>query len=77
MMFTPCTNTPPCPHGGMVHDIEDLEDQVPLCCIEGCYCGHAADCQMRIPPPVGFPFSCFSCNCRTVVDALRGKRMTS
>lgn len=35
-----CPNTPHCPHPGVVHDIEDLEDQRPACCVEGCYCGH-------------------------------------
>ena len=37
-----CPNTPPCPHGGPLHDIEDLEDQTPTCCVEGCTCGRTA-----------------------------------
>ncbi len=35
-----CPNDPPCPHGGAVHDVYDLEDEVPTCCVEGCRCGH-------------------------------------
>lgn len=35
-----CPNDPPCPHIGAVHDVYDLEDTVPTCCIEGCRCGH-------------------------------------
>jgi hypothetical protein len=34
-----CPNEPPCPHGGLVHDVYDLEDEVPRCCAEGCMCG--------------------------------------
>lgn len=26
---------------------------------------HAADCQMLRPPPAGWPFDTFSCNCKT------------
>lgn len=37
-----CPNTPPCPHPGLVHDIEDDEDTSPTCCIEGCTCGRPA-----------------------------------
>jgi hypothetical protein len=59
-----CPNDPPCPHGAVLHDVADLEDVEPTCCCDGCYCGHAADCQIRTPPPPGFPFSCFSCSCR-------------
>lgn len=36
-----CPNTPPCPHGGFLHDVEDPEDQTPTCCAAGCTCGHA------------------------------------
>lgn len=36
-----CPNVPRCPHPGVVHDIEDLEDQRPACCVEGCYWGHS------------------------------------
>lgn len=34
-----CPNDPPCPHMGAVHDVYDLEDTTPRCCIEGCGCG--------------------------------------
>jgi hypothetical protein len=34
-----CPNEPPCPHGGVVHDVHNLEDQVPRCCVEDCPCG--------------------------------------
>lgn len=34
-----CPNTPPCPHGAALHDIEDLEDTSPRCCFQGCACG--------------------------------------
>lgn len=36
-----CPNLPPCPHSGVVHDIEDLDDTRPRCCVEGCDCGAA------------------------------------
>ena len=39
MNWWACPNTPPCPHGGALHDVEDLEDQSPTCCVEGCTCG--------------------------------------
>lgn len=35
-----CPNDPPCPHGAIVHDVEDYEDPSPTCCVEGCSCGH-------------------------------------
>lgn len=34
-----CPNTPPCPHGAALHDVEDLEDASPRCCFQGCACG--------------------------------------
>jgi hypothetical protein len=34
-----CPNDPPCPHAAVVHDIEDLGDQTPTCCMDGCDCG--------------------------------------
>lgn len=34
-----CPNDPPCPHAGVVHDVYDLDDRTPRCCIEGCDCG--------------------------------------
>ena len=35
-----CPNDPPCPHGAIIHDVYDLEDEVPRCCVEGCTCGY-------------------------------------
>jgi hypothetical protein len=35
-----CPNYPPCPHGGIFHDLLELED-VPTCCVETCGCGKA------------------------------------
>ena len=37
-----CPNEPRCPHGAVVHDVYDDEDQVPRCCAEGCQCGARA-----------------------------------
>lgn len=34
-----CPNEPPCPHPGLLHDIEDYDDPSPRCCVEGCSCG--------------------------------------
>ena len=34
-----CPNQPPCPHGAVVHDVEDFDDRLPRCCVEGCGCG--------------------------------------
>lgn len=34
-----CPNTPPCPHPGLIHDIEDYDDPSPTCCVDGCRCG--------------------------------------
>lgn len=34
-----CPNQPRCDHAGVVHDIEDFEDQTPRCCADGCQCG--------------------------------------
>lgn len=34
-----CPNQPRCPHGAALHDIEDLGDVSPTCCVEGCRCG--------------------------------------
>lgn len=28
-----------CLHGGILHDIYDLEDEHPRCCVDGCDCG--------------------------------------
>ncbi len=34
-----CPNNPACAHAAAFHDIEDLEDEIPRCCVEGCRCG--------------------------------------
>lgn len=34
-----CPNDPPCPHGAIVHDIAEMDDEWPTCCVEGCSCG--------------------------------------
>ena len=34
-----CPNEPRCPHGAVIHDVYDDEDEVPRCCAEGCPCG--------------------------------------
>jgi hypothetical protein len=34
-----CPNAPRCGHGAVLHDIYDLEDTVPRCCVDGCDCG--------------------------------------
>lgn len=37
-----CPNEPRCPHGAVLHDFEDMEDDHPRCCVEGCDCGRQA-----------------------------------
>lgn len=37
-----CPNQPRCPHPSFVHDIHDLDDERPMCCVEGCDCGSEA-----------------------------------
>jgi hypothetical protein len=61
-----CPNDPRCPHPDVVHDIFEWGDPRPMCCVGGCYCGHASDCQIRTRPPAGFPFPTFTCNCAPV-----------
>jgi hypothetical protein len=39
MTWWKCPNEPPCPHPGTVHDVYDLDDEVPTCCHEDCPCG--------------------------------------
>lgn len=34
-----CPNEPRCPHGAILHDEEDYDDDSPTCCVEGCTCG--------------------------------------
>jgi hypothetical protein len=29
-----------CQHGGVLHDVDELDDPRPTCCAEGCPCGH-------------------------------------
>lgn len=33
------TSCPYCPHGMVLHDVEELDDERPRCCVEGCDCG--------------------------------------
>lgn len=35
-----CPNTPPCGHARIAHDVEDADDPLPMCCVDGCGCGH-------------------------------------
>lgn len=42
--FPACPNSW-CDHSSGVHDVEDHGDPIPMCCIEGCGCGH---------PPIGW-----------------------
>lgn len=44
-----CPNTPPCSHARMSHDVEDYDDPLPMCCAEGCLCGHD---RSALPPAV-------------------------
>jgi hypothetical protein len=34
-----CPNDPPCQHGSVLHDVDDWDDDRPMCCAEGCGCG--------------------------------------
>lgn len=34
-----CPNDPPCQHAALFHDIEDCDDEHPMCTIEDCDCG--------------------------------------
>lgn len=45
-----CPNEPRCGHAGIFHDIEDLEDQQPRCCVDGCRCGGSAESTESSPP---------------------------
>lgn len=40
MTWWKCPNEPPCPHGGGLHDVHDLDDPIPTCCVDDCRCGH-------------------------------------
>lgn len=34
-----CPNDPPCPHGSVLHDVNEMDDPRPTCGAEGCDCG--------------------------------------
>lgn len=34
-----CPNLPRCGHPAVLHDIEEYDDPVPRCCVDGCRCG--------------------------------------
>jgi len=34
-----CPNTPRCGHAGVLHGIDDRDDPLPRCCVDGCQCG--------------------------------------
>lgn len=38
-----CPNTPPCAHPSYIHDVYDMDDLYPTCCVEGCRCGHPGE----------------------------------
>lgn len=40
-----CPHDPPCGHS--LHDIYELGDPYPTCCIEGCRCGHPGNVMLR------------------------------
>jgi len=42
-----CPNDPPCPHGGLFHDIYEMGDPYPTCCMPDCRCGHPGDALCR------------------------------
>jgi hypothetical protein len=48
-----CPNTPRCPHGAVLHDVEDWEDMSPTCCVDGCGCGTQLDQPSETRPPGG------------------------
>lgn len=42
-----------CRHGSVVHDRDDISDQTPRCCIDGCDCGLTVpEPMIRVPNPV-------------------------
>lgn len=43
-----------CDHPRVVHDIEDYGDPIPMCCEEGCVCGHPPGDWRRVVPMVWF-----------------------
>lgn len=36
-----------CPHPSLLHDIHDLDDPYPTCCVKGCACGQPGDAELR------------------------------
>jgi len=44
-----CPNEPRCPHGALLHDVDELDDPTPTCCVDGCPCGHAVSDQPEVP----------------------------
>ena len=42
-----CPNRPQCPHGSHLHDIYELGDPYPTCCVEGCPCGHPGEAVLQ------------------------------
>lgn len=39
MAWWKCPNEPPCPHGAILHDVEEYRgDGTETCCAEGCTC---------------------------------------
>lgn len=48
MSWWKCPNDPPCGHAGLLHDVEDYEDPLPTCCVEGCRCGHDPEKRKRL-----------------------------
>jgi hypothetical protein len=50
-----CPNSPRCPHGSVLHDVYDYEDESPRCCVDGCGCGDAM-VQVVKMTPVSVPY---------------------
>lgn len=46
-----CPNDPPCPHGSVLHDEEDYDDESPTCCVEDCACGRTLPLSGRPSAP--------------------------
>lgn len=42
-----CPNQPRCGHGAVLHDVDDYDDPIPRCCVDGCPCGAI----LGPPPP--------------------------
>jgi hypothetical protein len=48
----PCPNGT-CPHVSGVHDIYEMGDPYPTCCMEGCECGHPQEVTLRVDTTTG------------------------